>query len=174
MQNIQDFFAKTMDVALITVYENNWLTDSSNACDFCRKYTRRSKLGHNRCNECHQEWEKAVIKEGKPLIFKCHTGLTNFAIPIMIEGKYMASVIGGQVLTELPDKKHFRQVAKNLGIEENEYISEMHNIRILSTERVKAVTEILYCQAPNLWSKVKVSFWQFFSGITFAIGAGGA
>ena len=30
------------------------------------------------------------------------------------------------------------------------------------------------CQAPNLWSKVKVSFWQFFSGITFAIGAGGA
>ena len=56
----------------------------------------------------------------------------------------------------------------------DEYISEMHNIRILSTERVKAVTEILYCQAPNLWSKVKVSFWQFFSGITFAIGAGGA
>ncbi len=30
------------------------------------------------------------------------------------------------------------------------------------------------CQAPNLWSKVKVSFCGFFSGITFAIGAGGA
>jgi len=35
-------------------------------------------------------------------------------------------------------------------------------------------SETINCQAPNLWSKVKVSFWQFFSGITFAIGAGGA
>lgn len=144
MQNIQDFFAKTMDVALLSVYENNWLTDPSNNSDFCRKYTKRSKLGYNRCNKCHQEWEKTAIKEGKPVICRCHVGLTNFAVPVTLEGKYVGSVIGGQVLTEQPDENHFRQTAKDLRINENDYIKEMDNITILSEEKVKAVTELLY------------------------------
>ena len=53
-------------------------------------------------------------------------------------------MVGGQVTTEQPDENHFIKVAKELGIKEDEYIAEMKNIRILSAEKVKAITELLY------------------------------
>lgn len=144
MQNVQDFFAKTLDIALISVYKNDWLTDSSNNIDFCRKYIRRSKMGYSRCEACHREWEKTVIENPKPTVFKCHAGLTNFCIPVTIEGKYMACVIGGQVLTEKPDKKHFKQIAKELDIVEDDYMAEIKKIRILPKEKVQAAVDLLY------------------------------
>lgn len=144
MQNVQDFFAKNLGVALVSVYNNNWLTDASNTIDFCRTYTRRSELGHARCKECHLEWEKAAIKEGKPVIFRCHVGLTNFAVPVIIDGQYIGCIIGGQILTEQPDENHFRQVAKELDIDEEEYVAEINNINVLSAEQVKAVTDLLF------------------------------
>lgn len=150
MQNTQDFFAKTLNVALLTVYENNWLTDSSNTIEFCRKYIRRSEIGNSRCNNCHLEWEKIAIQEGKPVIFNCHIGLTNFAIPIVVEGKYMACVIGGQVLTEPLTEEHFMKVAKDLEIDEDEYIKEIRNIRVSSIEKIKAITELLYLIANSI------------------------
>lgn len=144
MQNVQDFLAKTLDVALVSVYNNNWLTDASNTIDFCRVFTRRSELGNNRCANCHREWEEAAIKEGKPMIFSCHLGLINFAVPVVLDGKYMACVIGGQVLSEQPDEKHFKQVANELGINEEDYIAEMKKIKILSAEKIKAITDLLF------------------------------
>lgn len=144
MQNVQDFLAKTLDVALVSVYDNNWLTDASNTIDFCRLFIRRNESGNNRCSACHRLWEDAVIKHGKPMVFTCHTGLTNFAVPVMLDGKYLACVIGGQVLTEHLDEKHFKKVAEELEITEKGFMTEMKNIKILSVEKITAITDLLF------------------------------
>lgn len=141
---MQDFFANAMDVALLCVYNNNWMTDSSNTIAFCREHIRRSELGYHLCEKCHKDLEKAAIKEGKPVVVNCHAGLIMFAIPVCIDGKYIASVIGGQVLKEPLDEKHFKNVAKKLNIKGSEYLEEIKNIKVLPEEKIKTATELLF------------------------------
>lgn len=143
MQNVQDFFAKTMNVALVSVVGDRRLTSPSNSTGFCKKYNLESSLGHEHCKMCHKKWEDAVIKKGKPITFKCHLGLMNFAIPVIIEGKYFASVIGGQVFSKQPDEKYFRKIADEFGIKEESYISELNNIKIIPEHKFEVTVDAL-------------------------------
>lgn len=143
MQNVQDFFAKTMDIGVVIVFERKRLTESSNPSVFCNDYIKKNKLGCERCYNCHHEWEEAAKKSGKPVIFKCHAGLTNFAIPTFLEGQYMGSVLGGQILTECKDENHFKQIAKELNIEEEEYLEASKNIKVFNDEEFGIITKSL-------------------------------
>lgn len=63
MQNIQDFFAKTMNVALVSVEGNRQLTEPSNSTDFCEKYAIESNLSRERCKTCYTKFKDEVIKK---------------------------------------------------------------------------------------------------------------
>lgn len=144
MQHVQDFIAQTMEVALLSVNENGPLTQPSKFSDLCIKYARGNSLGCKQCIDCYVKWSNVAAEKGKPVIFKCCTGLTDFVVPVMIEGMHMASVFGGQVLTELPSEKHFRQIAKEIGVDEDEYVDEVRKINIISAEKIQAIAEFLY------------------------------
>lgn len=150
LQELQDNFAKSMNMASITVDHEGPVTKPSNFTDFCIKYTRGSAQGFSRCNECDIKWGKLAAKKGTPVIYNCHSGLTDFAVPIMVEGKHIGSILGGQVLTHNPDEEHFRTLAMELGINENEYIEALRKIRIISPERVKAAAQLLFMVANSI------------------------
>lgn len=150
LQEFQDVFAKTANVASITVDDNGPITEPSNFTDFCIKYTRGSAEGYKRCNECDIRCGKIAAKTGKPAIYKCHSGLTDFAVPIIVEGQHIASILGGQVLTEAPNEEHFRKIAKELGINENDYIEAIRKIKIVPIETIKAAADLLYCVANSI------------------------
>jgi AraC-like DNA-binding protein len=44
----------------------------------------------------------------------CHAGLIDFAVPIFIEGKHIATFLGGQILTAPASKKGFADLQKRL------------------------------------------------------------
>lgn len=143
MQNVQDFFAKTMDIGMVAVCEKKRLTKSSNPSSFCNDYIKRSKLGCERCYACHYEWEDNAKKKGEPVIYKCHTGLINFAIPVFIDAQYMGSLFGGQVLSEYKDENHFKKLAKDLGIDEQGCLKASKNIKIFTEEDFKIISKAL-------------------------------
>jgi len=143
LQNIQDFFTKTMDISGQTFSEKSPLTNPSNFTHFCAKYTQGSKLGCERCSKCLEKWLKIIWEKDGPVIFKCHAGLVNFGIPIIIKGQHLATVLGGKVLTEEADENHFRQLAKEIGINENEYVAAARKLRIVPTEKLEAIVEAL-------------------------------
>lgn len=150
LQQFQDVFAKTANVASITVDDNGPITEPSNFTDFCIRYTRGSAEGYKRCNECDIKCGKIAAHTGKPAIYKCHSGLTDFAVPIIVEGQHIASILGGQVLTEPPDEQQFRKLAKELGINENDYIEALNKIKIVPLETIKAAADLLYCVANSI------------------------
>lgn len=143
LQNVQDFFANTMGFASLTVNDKGPITGPSNFTDFCSKYIRGSCAGSQRCNECDIKWGNAAAESGKPAIYTCHAGLTDFAVPIVVEGEHVASILGGQVLTEEPDEERFRQLARELDIEEDEFIEALNKIKIIPVESVEAATNFL-------------------------------
>lgn len=115
--------------------DGEYISDCYNFTDFCIKLTRGSSEGCRRCEKCD--------REGKG-VYKCHAGLVDFGIPITLnDGTVLGSVIGGQVLPETPDEEEFRKIAKELNINENEYIRALHKVTIKTREAIEASANLL-------------------------------
>ena len=52
---------------------------------------------------------------GRSHVYPCHVGLTDIAVPVICEGRYLGTLFSGQVLTEPPTAAGFAQVRNALG-----------------------------------------------------------
>lgn len=148
LQDFQDSFADALGVASITVDINGTpVTTPSNFTDFCMKYTRGSKTGLGRCMECDKMGGEESAKTGKPAIYQCHAGLVDFAAPIMLQGKQIGSILGGQVLTDTPDEAYYRKVAVEIGVDPDEYIAALSKVKQIPRKSVEAAATMLYLVA---------------------------
>lgn len=82
----------------------------------------------------------------------------DFAAPIMVDGEFIGSFIGGQVLTEKPDETKFRKIAKELGIDPDEYIAALRKVKIVPKEKVEAAARFLHTIAKNISSMAYSSY----------------
>ena len=135
-ESIMDNWAKSTGLATVAVgADGKYISDCYNFTDFCIKLTRGSVEGCKRCEKCDQE--------GKG-VYSCHAGLVDFGIPITLsDGTVLGSVIGGQVLPEEPDEEKFRQVARELGIDEDTYIKALHKVNVRSRTEIEASANLL-------------------------------
>ncbi|PHR84662.1 MAG: hypothetical protein COA59_04645 [Colwellia sp.] len=143
-QSLQDNFSELSGMATLTVDNEKPVTSGSHFTDFCTMYTRQSELGLERCNDCDLKAGRKSWKSGKPLVYKCHAGLVDMAAPIMVNGRQVGSVLGGQVLTSPPDEWVFRRYAKELGINPEQYFDAVKRVPIVSEEKVKAASRLLF------------------------------
>ena len=151
LQEIQDGFARlTGMAALITDENGNAVTEGSNFTDFCMNYTRKSKIGCARCGQCDKNGGEQTMQTGKAVAYYCHAGLVDFAAPIMVNGKFIGSIIGGQVLTEEPKEKKFIKIAQDLNINPSEYIKALKKVKIIEKEQIDAAADFLYIIAKIL------------------------
>ena len=100
LQQFQDNFALSVGMTSITVDINGTpVTRPSRFTDFCMKCTRASEIGNKRCMECDRKGGEESARTGRPAVYECHAGLMDFGVPIIVEGRQIGSVLGGQVLT---------------------------------------------------------------------------
>ena len=104
LQSLQDAFADATGMAALATDATGPVTRLSNPTDFCMNYTRKSPVGCERCNKCDLDGGAEANRTGRPSVYYCHAGLVDFAAPILVNGKHIGSLIGGQVLTEEPDE----------------------------------------------------------------------
>ena len=105
LQALQDHLAKALDLAFVTVdYRGRSVTQRSAFTQFCSCMRTHEKYGHL-CNQCHAHGGLHATMEEHPYMFRCHAGLVEFAVPLMVDGKYVGAVMGGQCepLGEYPD-----------------------------------------------------------------------
>jgi ligand-binding sensor protein len=151
LQRFQDDFAKGVGLASVTVDPNGIpVTNPSSYTRFCMDYTHATECGDNRCAESHRKGGEEAARTGKPVIYECHAGLIDFAAPIMLEGRQIGTVLGGQVLTEVPNDEKYRKIAKEIGVDEDGYVEAVHEIRKLSRESIEAAANVLFIVANNM------------------------
>lgn len=144
LQEIQDGFSRlTGMAALITDEQGNAVTRGSNFTDFCMNYTRKSRKGCARCENCDRSGGEQTMRTGSATAYFCHAGLMDFAAPIIVNGDFIGSIIGGQVLTETPDETKFRAIARDLDIDEDSYIRALHKVKIVEKQKVDAAADFL-------------------------------
>jgi len=134
-EHIMSSWAKSTGLATVAVGgDGKYISECYNFTDFCIKLTRGSAEGCARCEKCDREGQG---------VYRCHAGLIDFGIPLMVEGKKVGSVIGGQVLPAEPDEEKFRQVAREIGVNEDQYIEALHKVNVRTEEAIYASAELL-------------------------------
>jgi len=153
LQSLQDAFADATGMAALTTDDTGSVTELSNGTDFCMNFTRKSRVGCERCNKCDLKGGEESSKTGRPAVYYCHGGLVDFAAPIILNGKHIGSLIGGQVLPEPPDEEKFRKIAKEIGVDPDKYIEALRKIKIVPKQQIDAAANLLY-QMANALSQV--------------------
>lgn len=145
LQKLQDTFAKAMGIASLTVDDKGPITQRSNFSEFCTDFIRACSMGSTRCNESDIEGGKMALEAGEPVIYSCHAGLGHFAVPVIVDGQNIASILGGQFAFKKPDERHFKNLAKELRIpNEREYIKALRKIKIHSREHIQLAADLLF------------------------------
>ncbi len=166
LQQIQDAFSDMTGMAALTTdAEGNPVTKGSNFTDFCNKYTRQSRLGCIRCEECDKHGAEITLESGKPCTYYCHAGLVDFAAPIMANGVMVGSFIGGQILPEQPELEKFEKIAKELDINPDEYKEAVKRVPITTKEKIDKAARSLYVIANVLSNIAYQSHCLFHSNI---------
>lgn len=151
LQNFQDYFAKSLGVASTTVdMEGKAIINPSEFTRFCMDLTRGTEEGARRCEICDRDSGIESARTGKPYVYECHSGLVDFAAPIMLKGRQIGTILGGQVLTEEPDEEKFRRIAEEIGVDPDEYVAALGEIKPVPRERIEAAADLLYLFAGQL------------------------
>lgn len=96
LQILQDNLSKALGLAFVTVdYQGRPVTRPSGFTDFCtsmRNHERYCAL----CSQCYAHGGLRATIAGKPSLYRCHAGLAEFAVPLMVDGTYLGAIMGGQ------------------------------------------------------------------------------
>lgn len=97
LQEIQDKFADATGVAAVTVdYIGRPITKYSKFSKFCT-LLRKKRECYEACLQSDAHGGLEAARSGKPCIYKCHSGLIDFAVPILIRGQYLGAILAGQM-----------------------------------------------------------------------------
>ncbi|MFL0196519.1 PocR ligand-binding domain-containing protein [Clostridium sp. WILCCON 0269] len=145
LQKFQDNFAESMNIASVTVdMDGNPVTKPSSYTDFCLRLTQSTDIGTRRCAESHKRGGLEATRTGKPYVYTCHAGLIDFAAPILVAGKQIGTILGGQILTSTPEESIYKKNAKEIGIDENKYLEAVAKVKITTRKNITAAAEVLY------------------------------
>lgn len=151
LQKFQDDFATGMGLASVTVnLDGDPVTKPSNYTRHCLNFTNASDIGRQRCANSHSRAGEESTKTGKPYIHECHAGLIDFAVPILLNGKQIGTILGGQILMESPDLEKSKRIANEIGVDSEAYIEAVKEVKMLSRDRVEAAANVLSIVANNL------------------------
>jgi ligand-binding sensor protein len=151
LQKFQDNFAESMDIASVTVdRDGEPVTKPSSYTSFCIQYTHSTKIGDDRCALSHKKGGEEAARTGKPYIYQCHAGLIDFAAPIIVDGKLIGTILGGQILTAKPEETGFRKVAGEIGVNADKYVEAVNKVKITTEKNIKAAAEVLFIVANSL------------------------
>lgn len=146
-QKIQDDISKATEFAMITVdYKGIPVTKHSRCSEFCSLIREKDEFA-KLCEKCDSRGGLEAAREGSFYIYKCHRGLVDVAVPLIIEGQYLGSVMLGQVLVENEEDYNLEEVlTKTLEYdsEEKEKILKAYDkIPVLTFDKIKTIAAMM-------------------------------
>lgn len=104
--------------------------------DICTKFHGQNKECERECIKSDQ-YIPSHLSEANPAIsHRCPHGLTDNAIPIVIEGVHYGSFFTGQFFLEAPDLGFFEAQAKRYGFDEDACLDAVKRVPIWTREQL--------------------------------------
>lgn len=146
LQMLQDNCSRAMGLAFVTVdYRGCPITQYSGFTPYCQ-LGRKQQRFFEMCKQCDAHGGLQAAITGEPYIYRCHAGLVDFALPLIQDGIYMGSLMGGQIRLNLEEKGELEPI---LPIEtdwrKDKALDEAYNeTQMVSYEKIKSAVSLLH------------------------------
>ncbi|MDN0119792.1 PocR ligand-binding domain-containing protein [Yersinia frederiksenii] len=148
----QDFAQATGLAVVVVNIHGEEISDLFNFTPFCQ-LMRQDPVNHLRCRMSDRCGGLEASKSNEPCIYRCHAGLTDFSIPLVIASHLVGFVLCGQV--RLHSDVYLIDI---LNIDNNwkqnpVLLDEYHNVPIMDFSRVIASADLLKLIVENCLKK---------------------
>lgn len=100
---------------------------------------------------------------GRSQVYPCHVGLTDIAVPVVCEGRYLGTLFSGQVLTGQPKPEGFAFVKANLEgqphIDMEKLEEAYYHVPVVTTAQLAEMVHMLEVFArylSNTWKRLEI------------------
>lgn len=162
LQEIQDKFATATGLAAITVdYRGNPVTRYSNFSTFC-KLIRSNHICREACYQSDAHGGLEAARKRKPYIYRCHAGLVDFAVPIIVKDQYLGSLLAGQAKVENDKFMKLDKIMKEVYNWKNdqEILKAYEHIVHISYNKLVAAAQMMFIVSNYIVEKCINSFVQ--------------
>ncbi|MBS4534551.1 PocR ligand-binding domain-containing protein [Clostridium sp. D2Q-14] len=162
LQNIQNYFSNATGLAVVTVdYTGVPITEYSNFSKFCNLIRKDHKC-KKRCFYSDAHGGLEAVRYRRPHIYICHSGLVDFAIPIVVNEQYLGSIMAGQIkINEKIDieDKRIKDTIETWK-KDPEILSAYEEVPSISYEKVNAAAHMMHIVANHIVEKGLASIYQ--------------
>jgi len=79
----------------------------------------------------------------KAVALECPYGLIDCGVPVVVDGRRIASLFTGQVFQEEPDLDRLSKQAETFGFDTDDYIDAVKKVPVISRDRIEKIAEFL-------------------------------
>jgi AraC-like DNA-binding protein/ligand-binding sensor protein len=115
--------------------------------EFC-SLSAGTLAGFGACSETHLRAQRGAASQRAPKQVVCYAGMTEVAVPVVVRGLHVATLMSGQVFRREPTQRDFDMVLKFIGAgQDRAWAARLHSayfgVRAVNAERFEAVVELL-------------------------------
>ena len=105
-------------------------------------------VGCAACTEVQARARRAASRQAGPTQVNCYAGLTEVAVPVVVRGRHVATLMSGQVLRREPTQRDFELVLKLIGAGqdgawETRLRKAYFDTPVVNAERFEAIIQLL-------------------------------
>ena len=99
LKMIEEFSAATGLASIVVNIHGAEISEPCNFTSFCQKI-RENATYRSLCQQCTSFGGLEAAKLNQACIYRCHAGLIDISVPIIVSEQLIGFIIGGQVLCE--------------------------------------------------------------------------
>lgn len=154
MQRFQDVLHSVFGISTGLADKEGVALDSHDSwTEFCGGCIKKSTRGLAMCENCDKQGMLSAMEYGTVMTYSCHTGLVDFAAPIVVDGKAVGCFLGGQVTTSPLTREHVNKLARRYEIDPEKLWEAAQKIPVVSEEQVERAANLVY-EISNLISRL--------------------
>ena len=109
----------------------------------CTKFHRVHPTTALRCHESDTVLASKLQSGKEYNVYYCQNGLVDVAVPIRVFGIHIANLFTGQFFFESPQRRQFREQAREMGFDEALYLHAIDEVPIFPEEQVRSMMRFL-------------------------------
>ena len=142
-------FAKATGTANGLVTEEGESITQGGWVSACETFHRANPKSSKRCIESNIAL-MSNLRDGEVASDHCKNGLIDYATPVVIEGRRLATLFLGQVFESEPDFDFFKKQAKKYHYDEKSYLEAIRKVPIVSRAQMQSLMECMVAMAQML------------------------
>lgn len=142
LQALLDTLYEATNIPTAVVAADTTVLTKSGWQDVCVKFHRACPATEKLCKES-DAYISDHLGEGPFVSYRCKNGLLDYACPLVVGGRHLATLFTGQLLLQPPDEEFFRSQARMYGFDEEAYLEAVYRVPVLPEEQMPKTLALL-------------------------------